>query len=189
MLEKLKNKPILINSDLDGIISGLLLKKYLNCTIVGFTNSAETIWLQKGFTDFKNACFVDMYVTNPEGAEKYIVTFWSTSCSHCLKEIPELYNFTKELYSVKVIAVALEEDKFGFNHHTEMMDKWINVLGLNKWENEIARSYEIHSTPSYFILDKDKKITEKPEQLVELLHSLGAEKEVLESIVEKLSKE
>ena len=65
MLEKLKNKPILINSDLDGIISGLLLQKHLNCTVVGFTNSAETVWIQNGFTDFKNACFVDMFVANP----------------------------------------------------------------------------------------------------------------------------
>ncbi|MCF6278863.1 MAG: hypothetical protein L3J14_00785 [Flavobacteriaceae bacterium] len=66
MLEKLKNKPILINSDLDGIISGLLLKKYLNCTVVGFTNSAETIWIQKGFTNFEEICFVDMFVANPK---------------------------------------------------------------------------------------------------------------------------
>lgn len=66
MLEKLKNKPILINSDLDGISSGLLLEKYLNCTIVGFTNSAETVWIQKGFTDFNSICFVDMFVANPD---------------------------------------------------------------------------------------------------------------------------
>ncbi|MCF6278871.1 MAG: TlpA family protein disulfide reductase [Flavobacteriaceae bacterium] len=121
--------------------------------------------------------------------EKYIVTFWSTTCSHCLKEIPELYKFTQELNSVKVIAVALEEDKFGFNHHTEMMDKWINVLALNKWENKIARSYEIHSTPSYFVLDRDKKITAKPEQLVDLLHYLGAKDELLNEISERISKE
>lgn len=121
--------------------------------------------------------------------DKYIVTFWSTSCSHCLKEIPELYKFTKELDSVKVIAVALEDDKFGFDHHTEMMDEWINVLGLNKWENEIARSYEIHATPSYFVLDKDKKITKKPEQLVDLLHSLGAKDELLNEISKTLNEE
>ncbi|PHR73698.1 MAG: hypothetical protein COA67_02935 [Lutibacter sp.] len=66
MLEKLKNKPILINSDLDGIMSGLLLQKHLNCKVVGFTNSAETIWMQKNFTNFKDICFVDMFVANPE---------------------------------------------------------------------------------------------------------------------------
>ncbi len=66
MLNKLKNKPIVINTDLDGMISGLLLKKYLGCEIVGFSNSAEKIWLQTDFSDFKNVCFVDMFVANPD---------------------------------------------------------------------------------------------------------------------------
>ncbi|PHR73688.1 MAG: hypothetical protein COA67_02875 [Lutibacter sp.] len=116
-----------------------------------------------------------MNLSDLDEDKKYIVTFWSTTCSHCLKEIPELYEFTKEMDSVKVIAVALEDDKFGFNHHTDMMGNWINVLGLNKWENKIARSYEVHSTPSYFVLDKDKKILSKPEQLADLLAILGKE--------------
>jgi thiol-disulfide isomerase/thioredoxin len=115
-----------------------------------------------------------------EGAENYLITFWSTSCSHCLEEIPELYKVTKDNEKIKVIAIALEEDKFGFDHHTEMMDKWINVLGLKKWENEIARSYEIHSTPSYFMLDKDKKITAKPEELVDVLKIITPKEKVEE---------
>lgn len=66
MLEKLRNKPIVINSDLDGITSGLLLKKHLNCAIVGFTNSAETVWLNERLcNDFSELCFVDMFVANP----------------------------------------------------------------------------------------------------------------------------
>ena len=101
-------------------------------------------------------------------AENYIITFWSTTCSHCLKDIPELHEFTKDMENVKVIAIALEEDKFGFDHHTQALSSWINVLGLNKWENEIARDYDVHSTPSYFILDKDKKIIAKPEDLVDV---------------------
>jgi hypothetical protein len=66
MLEQLKNKPILINTDLDGIMSGLLLQKYMNCKVVGFTNSAEAIWLHNDFTDFEDVCFVDMFVADPE---------------------------------------------------------------------------------------------------------------------------
>jgi hypothetical protein len=67
--------------------------------------------------------------------------------------------------NVKVIAIALEDDKFGFDHHTQDLSNWINVLGLMKWKNQIARDYDIHSTPSYFVLDKDKKIIAKPEEL------------------------
>ncbi len=95
-------------------------------------------------------------------AENYIVVFWSTSCSHCLVEMPQLYELTKEKSNVMVIAFAMEKDDVGFNQHTKKYDKWINVLGLNKWENKIAKNYNITSTPTYFILDKDKKIIYKP---------------------------
>ena len=67
MIELLKNKPIIINTDLDGLISGLILKKYLNCRVIGFSNSAEKFWLdEQSVGDFKDACFVDMYVANPD---------------------------------------------------------------------------------------------------------------------------
>ena len=66
MLNQLKDKPIIINTDLDGIISGLVLQQFLNCKIVGFSNSAETIWLQKDFTNFKSVCFVDLFIANPD---------------------------------------------------------------------------------------------------------------------------
>ncbi len=43
MLKELfaKNKNIIINTDIDGILSGALLVKYLGCQIVGFTNSKD----------------------------------------------------------------------------------------------------------------------------------------------------
>lgn len=96
-------------------------------------------------------------------AERFILVFWSTTCSHCLEEVPGLYEYIKNDSKTQVIAIALEKDELGFNHHTEKFTKWINVLGLEKWENPIARTYKIHSTPSYFILDKDKNIISKPD--------------------------
>jgi protein-disulfide isomerase len=35
-------------------------------------------------------------------------------------------------------------------------------LGFGKWDNEIGNSYNVTSTPTYFVLDKDKKIMAKP---------------------------
>ncbi len=67
MLEKFRNKPIVINTDLDGITSGLLLKKYLNCTIVGFTNSAENVWLKEHIDeDLSELCFIDIFIAHPD---------------------------------------------------------------------------------------------------------------------------
>lgn len=66
MIQKLRNKPLIINSDLDGILSGLLLKKYLNCNIVGFSNSEKEIWIHADYKESLNAIsFVDLFVANP----------------------------------------------------------------------------------------------------------------------------
>lgn len=108
-----------------------------------------------------------------ENASTYILVFWSTSCSHCLEEVPQLYAYTKENDKIHVVAVALENDELGFNHHTQNFEKWTNVLGLEKWQNKIAKEYEIVSTPTYFILDRDKKIIAKPEFFKDVKAFLG----------------
>jgi protein-disulfide isomerase len=42
------------------------------------------------------------------------------------------------------------------------------VLGLGKWTNKLGVLYNVNATPTYFILDKDKKIIDKPNDIVEL---------------------
>ncbi len=99
-------------------------------------------------------------------AENYVLVFWSTSCSHCLREIPELYTYIKNKPNTKVIAFALENNNYAWNtYKNQNLQGWHNVLGLNKWKNKIARTYQVYSTPTYFILDKNKKIIAKPNQI------------------------
>jgi thiol-disulfide isomerase/thioredoxin len=101
-------------------------------------------------------------------AENYILVFWSTTCSHCLQEIPKLYEFSMSNAAIHVVAVALEDNKTNFELFTLKLKGWTNILGLKKWKNEMAKEYKINSTPTYFILDKDKKIIAKPEHFEEL---------------------
>ena len=99
-------------------------------------------------------------------ATQYILVFWSTGCSHCLREIPELHSYMKDKTNFKVVAFALEKDEFVWQQYSKANLKgWHNVLGLNKWENKTARTYQINATPSYFVLDKNKKIIAKPYEL------------------------
>lgn len=95
-------------------------------------------------------------------ADHYILVFWSTTCSHCLHEIPLLYKFSKTLKNVHVIGFTLENDDLGFKKYSKMYPEWTNILGLKRWQNKTARTYEIRATPTYFILDKDKKIVAEP---------------------------
>ena len=98
-------------------------------------------------------------------AENYILVFWSSSCSHCLEEIPKLNLYTQSLEKTKykVIAVGLEEDRIKWEKEIIKYPNFINVLRLNKWENEIIKSYGLVTTPTYFVLDKDKRFLAKPE--------------------------
>lgn len=95
-------------------------------------------------------------------ADNYILVFWSTTCSHCLQEMPKLYEFSIGNDALHVVAVALEDNKTDFELFVKKLSKWTNILGLKKWENAMAKEYKIELTPTYFILDKDKKFIAKP---------------------------
>ncbi|HOK61287.1 MAG: hypothetical protein WBJ36_02000 [Tenuifilum sp.] len=66
MIEKLKqNNKIIINSDIDGVISGLLLTNFCNCEVVGFSNSADRVWLDTSkCNSIYDGVYIDMYVPN-----------------------------------------------------------------------------------------------------------------------------
>lgn len=59
----IKNQKCIINTDIDGIFSGLILHNFLNWEIVGFCDSAESIWLDKNRCNNLSDCFfIDMFV-------------------------------------------------------------------------------------------------------------------------------
>ncbi len=97
-------------------------------------------------------------------ANNYLIAFWSTTCSHCLDEIPALHKYaeTLEKGQLKVIAIALDEDRYRWKNMTYDFPEFYHVFGEGKWDNEIGNNYNVKSTPSYFVLDKDKKIIKKP---------------------------
>lgn len=107
-------------------------------------------------------------------ANYYVVVFWSSSCSHCLGELPKLQKFVNHLPKdeYKVIAIGLEDNKYEWKNETYRYPEFQHVLGLGKWENEIGNRYDVSKTPTYFVLDKDKKIVLKPEGLEQLMEKV-----------------
>ncbi len=103
-------------------------------------------------------------------AERYIIFFWSSSCSHCLEEIPQLKDFiaSSEKGSLKVVAIGLEDEPYRWKNMTYDFPDFYHVYGEGKWDNEIGNNYNVTATPSYFVLDADKKIIEKPEDIIAL---------------------
>lgn len=96
---------------------------------------------------------------------KYLVVFWSSGCGHCLQELPKLKTFLATRNDVKVIAVGLEtvQSKAEWENEIKKYPNWLHVYGKDKWRNKYAKLYGVHATPSFYLLDRKKKILAKPD--------------------------
>jgi len=103
-------------------------------------------------------------------AANYVVAFWSSTCSHCLTEMPILYDLLKDNRQIKVVTVGLEDNTSKSDWETQIINypNFINIYGENKWQNQYARDYGVNATPSFFVLDKNKKVIAKPDDVEEL---------------------
>lgn len=103
-------------------------------------------------------------------AENYIIVFWSSTCSHCLEEVPKLQEFIKiqEKNAMQVIAIGLEEKPNHWESLIRAYPEFIHIYGAGKWENEIGNKYAVNATPSYFVLNEKKEIIAKPENIEDL---------------------
>jgi thiol-disulfide isomerase/thioredoxin/ribosome biogenesis protein Nip4 len=103
-------------------------------------------------------------------ASQYIIVFWSSTCSHCMQEIPQLQKLIKaqQKGKLQVVAIGLEDSPNHWKKLIATYPEFIHVLGLGKWTNKLGVLYNVNATPTYFVLDKDKKIIAKPNDIIEL---------------------
>ncbi len=97
------------------------------------------------------------------GSEYYMLVFWSSTCGHCLRDLPELYEGLNQRSNLIVVALGLEDDDVRWKIESAKFENFEHVLALGKWENEYAKLYDIGKTPTYFVLDKEKRIIAKLE--------------------------
>lgn len=100
-----------------------------------------------------------------------IVYFWSYTCEHCRENIKDLKVFLDENPKFSLVAVSVKGD----------LKKIKNIIKKNKidgffyhdgleWDCPYVDAYAVTATPSFFILDKDKKIVYKPFDFKELVN-------------------
>ncbi|MFH6602678.1 thioredoxin-like domain-containing protein [Maribacter algicola] len=109
-----------------------------------------------------------------EDAECYVVIFWSSTCSHCLRELPPLHKKLANYKNVKVLAVGLEENESTWKTESAKLSHFEHALALGKWDSEYVKTYAIQRTPTYYVLDSDKRILATPQSdrsLVEFLNN------------------
>ena len=107
-------------------------------------------------------------------SDKKVIVFWSSTCSHCETELPKLIPFYKQMKEkgIEIIGLSLDADKASYESKAKLYP-WINDAELRGWYSGYAEKYNVHATPSYFVLDKDNKIVSKPDHVGDLIEYLG----------------
>ena len=163
-----------------------LKKKYLTeasslkCTIND--RLAATISTNKNVemgATFQNYIFTQPFNTTVKSiydvkADKKIVLFWASTCSHCEEEIPKIIEKYNELkaQNIQVIGLSVDSDKEKYEKRIKDLP-WINDAEIRGWNSSYAEKYNVHATPTYFVLDKDNKIIAKPDHVADLFKFLN----------------
>lgn len=123
------------------------------------------------FTQAKNTSVKTIHDVK---ADKKVIVFWSSGCSHCDTELPKIlekYSNLKQK-NIEVIGLSVDVDKNSYEHKASLYP-WINDAELRGWNGSYVKTYNIHGTPSYFVLDSKNKIIAHPDHVQDLLQFLG----------------
>jgi len=92
------------------------------------------------------------------GYGQYLLVFWSSTCGHCLNDLPMLHKKLQDRPDLKVLAIGLEDEATRWEMESGKMENFEHILSLGKWESPYAQLYHIAKTPTYYLLDREKRI-------------------------------
>ena len=103
-------------------------------------------------------------------ADNYLLIFWNSGCSHCLQQLPEIRKTIDQIDAkkVKVIAYATQGESEDWDKEILKYPNFIHVIDSGSPRRYMGNEYGVEMTPTYFILDKNKKIIAKPDTLEEV---------------------
>lgn len=99
-----------------------------------------------------------------------IVYFWSYTCDHCRENIKDLKIFLDENPDFSLVAVSVKGDLKKIKNLVKKtkLNGYFYHDGL-EWNCPFVDDYAVTGTPSFYLLDKEKKIVYKPFDFNELV--------------------
>lgn len=94
-----------------------------------------------------------------------LLIFWSSKCSHCMRLMPKINKWYKNLddKTLTIFTVSLDDNKESLEQALSDLEiPWTVVTDFKGWNNAAANDFNIYATPTMFILDKENKILAKP---------------------------
>lgn len=114
--------------------------------------------------DFKSMVVAPNYAKVPKklselSSQYVLLVFGASWCPQCPQELLKLTNLYAKWKSqgVEIVFVSLDEDETSFGNFTEIFP-FISVCDFQKWDSPIVEKYHVFATPTFFLLDNERKI-------------------------------
>ena len=99
-------------------------------------------------------------------SDYYIIIFGSSWCSKCIEDSPKLNQLYSQWESngYEVIFVSLDHNKEDFISSFSNFD-FYSICDYQNWNSKTVKDYYVSSTPSIFVLNKNRKIILRPRSI------------------------
>jgi thiol-disulfide isomerase/thioredoxin len=98
-------------------------------------------------------------------SKQILIVFWASWCPHCQEELPKVNTWAKDNPDTKVLAISLDDDKTAYEEAIKQLPNLIHHTDLKKWEGQTVKDYYVYATPTFLLLDRNKKIIKKASSL------------------------
>ncbi len=163
----------------DGRVSKMLIKKYIDKMPAAEKSSFNTqsildqIGLTIGeqapdfsFKDLKGHQY-DLYKVTKKKPYTLLI-FWSATCPHCLHAMPKIQKMFKNRKDFNVVAIGLESETYPWSSEHQYYPEFYHGIKMKKWDNPIVKTYGIHATPTFFVLNSKNEIIAEPYEVKDI---------------------
>jgi thiol-disulfide isomerase/thioredoxin len=105
-------------------------------------------------------------------SEYTLIVFWATWCPHCIEQMPAVAQFARTHPDIHTIGIALEEDQVQWSKAVQPLKGITHLFAAGKWENDWVKDYAVMATPTFYLLDADKRILGKSSSLRQIKNLL-----------------
>lgn len=109
-----------------------------------------------------------------------ILVFWSSTCPHCINAMPVLYDQLGSGQDFKkdygVITISADTDPKLYGRYRGHYPDWSHVNDFKGWESPLIQAFYIDATPTFVVLDKERKVIKKTHSVEQVLYHLPSKK-------------
>ncbi|MEM6362484.1 MAG: thioredoxin-like domain-containing protein [Bacteroidota bacterium] len=113
-----------------------------------------------------------------------VIYFYDPDCGHCKKETPKLREFHEATkYDVGIFSVSADTSIIKMSDYIATMNigKWTNVNGPRTYTVNYQKVYDATTTPTIYVLNKDKEIIAKKISAARIEEFIGQYERVTEA--------